>query len=252
MRSAVVPVVLGAGLALAGAAAAQNTVPAPAQGAIEPASSARTVERIFIAHSLIDLGSSEHDALLLLAAAQTLAKLTPFSARPVTKIDPPAKPFQRVPMRTVFAASIDGVIKRARQYAGGNKELVAWADRIGKDAQVKFDVPERGAQTSRIQNVLKSLISAADAVVYLDAVGAASTNRYEAVYKANAPAAVYIESQDEPGDIALSVTDQMGAPICPASHLVTYCEWTPKQEGPARVLVTNLAAQVRTFALIMN
>ena len=191
-----------------------------------------TIARIAVARQLIQIGLKDKDPLPLIVAAKIFRQLPPFKGAPPKKLGTSDKqePFVES-MSEVFSNSVDGILKRARDYAKGQADLVALIDDVA-------GMSSRGA----------------GGIIYVDSVPMKAATVYEITFEGKKRAAIYIESQEEDGSIGLIIRDAGKNSICEDRRggPLAYCEWTPRETGPFNIEITNSQDRKQDYVLVTN
>ncbi len=127
--------------------------------------------------------------------------------------------------------SVSALLARAREYAGGRKDLIALADEAAKTGT-------RGAYNP---------------VRHIDRVRAGITDVYNVTFRGGEPAFLAI-SGDGDTDLDLYVYDQNGNLICASNGPGDdeACRWYPRWTGPFIVRVRNLGGVYNQYRMWSN
>jgi len=198
--------------------AKKATEPAKKGANIDRAKRANTPEAQAVALAAMSdrlavYGDRNKDALALITAARIQAQLGLELGPADGKIH--AKP--AVPARDM---TVSGLLERARQYAGGRKDLIALADEVAKTGT-------RGAIIQRFSHPTS--------------VQARSRDVFKITFRGGVPAIVFL-SGDGDTDLDLIIKDENGNIVCRADGPTDdeICRWTPQYTGPFSVEVHNL------------
>jgi hypothetical protein len=182
-------------------------------------SNARTqaVQLAQVAQELAVYGEKNKDALALITAAQMKQRLGIRDAQADAKDAPKADP--KAP--AARDDSVAGLLARAKQYAGGRKDLVALADEVQKTG-TRGDAQGPGCYRST-------------------AVNSRSALTYTVTMRGGEPATVALTG-DGDTDLDLVVRDAYGNVICAAEGPSDRerCTWFTSRTEPFRIEVRNL------------
>jgi hypothetical protein len=173
------------------------------------------------------------DVLAMLAAARMLGQTGPRSVKLDVRSEGTAKAVDaKAGAATTRDTTLQGMLERARKYAGGRHDLNGLVDELTRSsAKVREDGPARFA--TRI----------ADGV----------TNVYSLSFRANEPVMVAITGEGA-SDLDLFVEDEAGNRICASDGGGDdeICRWTPRRNGNFRIRVRNLGAVYNEYRLWSN
>lgn len=184
-----------------------------------------------LADQLARYGDRNKDAIALIMAARLQAQVgvRDEKRQKASEGKPPADAGKAPAARDT---SVSGLLARAKQYAGGRKDLIALADEAAKDKP-------RGAIPGPIRHV--------------DRVNARTTDVYTVAFRGREPAVVLI-SGDGDTDLDLIVEDQYGNVICRSDGPSDDegCRWTPAFTGDFRIKVRNLGNVWNQYRMLSN
>jgi hypothetical protein len=233
-RKRVFALALGAALATCGGtAAAADAGKGPNVDRAKRGSSPRTeaVAQAALADQVARHADRTRDVLAMIAAARMLAQTGPRSVKLEVKIEgkPKAADGQVASARD---ATLNGMLARARQYAGGRHDLNMLVDELAKSAgKVRDDGPARWSHR----------------------IGDGMTDLYSLSFRANEPVMVAITGEGV-SDLNLSIEDEAGNRICSSDGPGDdeLCRWTPRWTGNFRIRVRNLGAAANEYRLWSN
>jgi len=220
-----------------GAPAKQATVPAKKGENVDrakrdnsPHSQAARVVLAVLADQLAVEGDRNKDAMSLITAARIQAQLGLRTGKDDKttqgKPDPKARPAG--PARDM---TVNGLLERARQYAGGRKDLIALADEVAR-------MVERGREGG-------PLVRTTD-------IQAGLHDFWAIKYGGGEPAAVAI-SHDGDADLDVFVRDESGNTVCATrAGGGETCRWMPKWTGLFRIEVRNIGVVSTRYRIITN
>jgi len=190
----------------------------PAGGALaQRAAQAADAATLHLAHSLVRYGDRRKDALALIAAARILASAG-VRERASGKVPPQVR--QKTDM------SVQGVVARAKVYAGGRADLVALADDAATGTRGNAEGPVR----------------------MFAMVPKTARDTFEFDFRGGEAAFVGV-SGDGDSDLDLYVYDAAGKLVCAAEGETDeeICRWFPKAAGRYRVVIRNLGIENQYF-----
>ena len=173
------------------------------------------------------------DVLAMLAAARMLGQTGPRAVKLDLRTEGTSKTADaKAGAATTRDTTLNGMLERARKYAGGRHDLNGLVDELAKSsAKVREDGPARFA--SRI----------ADGVTHVYTLG----------FRANEPVMVAVTGEGA-SDLDLLVEDEAGNRICASDGGGDdeICRWTPRRTGNFRIRVRNLGAVYNEYRLWSN
>ena len=206
-------------------------------GARKASPGAEAVVHAAIANRLAMYGDANKDAISLIAAARILGDLGiqtgKYEIRTVV-----TQAGAKGDAKVVTAAgsgqtdyTIGAVLARARQYAGGRKDLLALADEAAKS-------------TTRGRAGGPMMVPAR--------VDTGHTNLHTISYRGGEPATVVVVGSPD-ADFDLVVKDESGNVVCRQTGLGdSACRWTPKWTGQYRVEVANIGRASNQYRVWTN
>jgi hypothetical protein len=220
---------------LAGAAAAADAPKGPNVDPAKRGSSPRTeaVAQAALADQVARHADRTRDVLAMIAAARMLGQTGPRAVKPEMRTE--GKPKAADPKAgagTRRDTTLEGMMKRAREYAGGRNDLNGLVDELARtSAKVRKDGPARFA--SRI--------------------GDGVSDVYTMSFRADEPVMVAITGEGV-SDLDLFVEDEAGSRVCASTGAGDdeICRWTPRWNGNFRVRVRNLGAVYNEYRLWSN
>ncbi|RMH17795.1 MAG: hypothetical protein D6698_07905 [Gammaproteobacteria bacterium] len=212
--------------ATAGAAAKTNTDPA------SKASSEQTqaVEDVATADRLVAYGDAHRDALSLIAAARILKASGVRHARATKKTEGSGK--KDAQHKEDKDQTVAGILARAKQYAAGNKALIALAEDVAASS-TKGRVGGPGRATSRVYG--------------------GYTDTWTITFEGGEPAIVAIRG-DGDTDLDFYVYDENGNLIARDTDGTDYTllRWTPRWTGKFYIKVKNLGHVYNQYVIATN
>lgn len=236
---------LSAALACGGVYAAEGATPAKAQktSAKDRAGASlkvvdeigESIRQIALARQLIAHGIANKNALSLVVAMQIIreAKL-PTNARIAGAGKDPAKtpPGRISELRgaEVTAQTIQVLAKKAREFAGNRRDLLALIDEVEKSQT-------RGA----------------GGLVYGGEVSGGRAIQFQIEYEGGKPAVVYVDG-DGTTDLDVFVYDAGGRVVCADTRAIDVglCEWVVPRRAKYTVRIVNHGGTANNFALLTN
>jgi hypothetical protein len=191
---------------------------------------ADAVARASLADQLARYGDANRDSLALIAAARILQQSGAQDAKSDKKTEGAAADGKGA--KPARDASVNGMIERAKQHAGGRKDIIAMADEVGKSGSRGAVVGPKRGQTQ---------------------VNPRSTDIYNVTFRGGEPAIVAI-SGDGDTDLDLIIRDENGNVVC-ASQTTgddEACRWYPKWTGAFRIEVKNLGGVYNQYRMAHN
>ncbi len=169
------------------------------------------VARTALADQLARHGDAHKDSLALITAARILQQAGSQDIKADGKSE--GKPARDM--------SVNGMLDRARQYAGGRKDIIAMADETAKSGS-------RGATGSK------------GAGRWRGTVKARTTDVLVVTFRGTEPAMVTITG-DGDSDLDLIIRDESGNVVCASQNAGDHevCRWNPRWTGPFRIEVKN-------------
>jgi len=192
----------------------------------------QAVARAALADQLARYGDQNKDAMALITAARIQAQLGVQEAK-ADKTTEGAKPDPKAkPAGAARDVTVEGLLARAKQYAGGRKDLIALADEVAKTGT-------RGAVGGPKRSVTD--------------VQARSRDIFNVSFRGGEPAVVAI-SGDGDTDLDLVVKDENGNVVCRADGASDdeICRWTPRWTGSFRIEVQNLGNVYNRYRIMTN
>lgn len=191
----------------------------------------RAVEIALLADQLASYGDQKKDAMALIVAAKLMAEAGVQPAKH-ERTAGTGKGDKGGAAPQARDNSMNGLIARAKQYAGERKDLIALAD----------DVAKAGA---------RGAVGGPRAATYV--VEARATDIFRVFFRGGEPAAVGI-SGDGDTDLDLLVYDENGNLICRADGPSDdeICRWTPLWTGVFRIEVRNLGRVWNRYRIMTN
>lgn len=194
---------------------------------------ADAVEMGTVADHLVQYGDKNKDALAMITAARLLKQIGVRDEQRTKKSE--GKPTEGADKQAAAQPrdhSINGILTRAREYAGGRKDLLALADEAGKEGS-------RGAASGPIRHI--------------DRVEPGRSDVYTVTFRGGEPAIVAI-SGDGDTDLDLMVLDQNGNRICVSNGAGDdeACRWLPRWTGPFVIRVQNLGRVYNQYRMWSN
>lgn len=201
----------------AASAHAQTKKPANVGKPVSAAKSetAEAVEAISIADLLVRYGYVKKDPLALITAAK-IKKEAGGTESKATRVGGTAGDAKNQP----DALSVDTILARAKEMAGGRADLIALADDVAKSGTRGATSGPAGTRT----------------VVRTRAV-----DSFRVTFRGGEPARVMV-SGDGDSDLDLFIYDEHGNRVCTDddSGDTAICAWTPRYTGPFTIRVRNL------------
>ncbi len=188
------------------------------------------VARAALADQLARYGDANKDALSMIAAARILQQVGAQEAKADKKTEGGSGDAKAAkPPRDV---SVNGMLDRAKQYAGGRKDIIAMADEAAKTGSRGAVTGPRRGQTS---------------------VNARGMDYYNITFRGGEPAMVAI-SGDGDTDLDLIVRDENGNVVCRSESAGDdeICRWNPRWSGSFRIEVRNLGGVYNTYRMVHN
>ncbi len=183
-----------------------------------------------LADRLAAIGDRTKDSLLLIAAAKIKQRIgeADVTRKPAGEKDAAAADRKGGALRTDVAA----ILARARDYAGGRKDLVALAEDVAKSG-----VRGRVGGVSRTEHIIRG------------------GGEYSVIhqFQGGEPAGVAIRG-DGDTDLDLFVYDSNGKRLC-AQEGVTdeeICRWRPAETAEYRIIIRNLGGVSNSYRLWTN
>jgi hypothetical protein len=212
-----------------------SSSPPPADGtanfdnAATPGPADEGLERIALIRELIHVGTKDASALELITAARMVRGLPVYESRLPVRLVPGRAQKQLV--SDIYNSSVDGILKRARSYAGTDRVL--------------------GTLILEVEAMPRAKPGGA---AYLYSIGAGATDTYELTYEAGKRAVIYIEAQEEGHYLRLGVVDADGRHVCTGDRQLeqAHCTWTPRQTGKFRFQVVNPTKEPLNYLLFTN
>ena len=240
-RSHLFAIAVGIALAMpvpllgSGSASAADPAKGPNVDAAKRGSSPRTeaVAQAALADQVARHADRTRDVLAMIAAARMLSQTGLRAVKHDMRTEGTSKTADaKAGAATTRDTTLNGMLERARKYAGGRHDLNGLVDELAKSsAKVREDGPARFA--TRI----------ADGV----------TNVYTLSFRANEPVMVAVTGEGA-SDLDLFVEDEAGNRICASDGGGDdeICRWTPRRTGNFRIRVRNLGAVYNEYRLWSN
>jgi hypothetical protein len=229
---------VAAGLAIAACLGIASAADAPKGPNVDPAkrgSSPRTeaVAQAALADQVARHADRTRDVLAMIAAARMLGQTGPRAVKHDMRTEgKPKAADAKAGAAITRDTTLNGMLSRARQYAGGRHDLNGLVDELAKtSAKVREDGPARFATR----------------------IGDGVSDVYTMSFKANEPVMVAITG-DGVSDLDLFVEDEAGNRVCASTGAGDdeICRWTPRWSGNFRVRVRNLGAVYNEYRLWSN
>ena len=229
---------VAAGLAIAACLGIASAADAPKGPNVDPAkrgSSPRTeaVAQAALADQVARHADRTRDVLAMIAAARMLGQTGPRAVKHDMRTEgKPKAADAKAGAAITRDTTLNGMLSRARQYAGGRNDLNGLVDELAKtSAKVREDGPARFATR----------------------IGDGVSDVYTMSFKANEPVMVAITG-DGVSDLDLFVEDEAGNRVCASTGAGDdeICRWTPRWSGNFRVRVRNLGAVYNEYRLWSN
>jgi hypothetical protein len=211
----------------------------PAKGAnVDPAkrgSSPRTeaVAQAALADQVARHADRTRDVLAMIAAARMLGQTGPRAVKLEMRTEGKSMAADtKVGSPTTRDTTLNGMLERARKYAGGRHDLNGLVDELAKSsAKVREDGPARFATR----------------------IGDGMTQIFTLSFRANEPVMVAITGEGH-SDLDLFVEDEAGNRICASDGGGDdeICRWTPRRTGNFRIRVRNLGAAHNEYRMWSN
>lgn len=217
-------------LGLTSACANMQTPPNVDRSSLVATSGAdEALERIALIRELIYFGSKDKNPLALVTAARMTRALPTFEGREPKKLV--ASPTTTIVISQVYDNSVDGMLKRARQFAGRDRRVLA-------EIEVVAALPKAKPGGTAYMHALNSKVS----------------DEYEISHKAGERAVIYIEAQEEDQYLQLTVLDDLGNVVCQGDRqrAQTRCAWTPLRDGKFKFRITNPLGESVQYVLFTN
>jgi hypothetical protein len=225
MKGLVIGLTALAGVALAEEAPLPNIA---TQGAGEPGG----VAQVAVAHRLYELGIERRDAVDVMAAARLAreVKFTTLSAPKTTEPVPGVEPGGPMP-GAPGPVTVPGMLAAARALSGEDEVLLTLLDRVEAEA------PDGRITATRAESVLPS----------------AQRDVWSLTFFGGALAEIAVIG-DGDGNLDLTVTDEIGTPVCVAigPSDIAYCDWVPARNGTFTVTVNNPSPAENSYLLLRN
>lgn len=195
----------------------------------------QAVELAVLADQLATYGDQKKDALALIVAARLQSEVGVQAAKHERTAGKGADKGDKKAGAAPQARdnSVAALTGRAKQYAGGRKDLIALADDVAKSGTRGVTTGPKGAThtvNARATDVFRNL-----------------------VFRGGEPAAVGI-SGDGDTDLDLVVFDENNNVVCRADGPGDdeICRWNPRWTGPFRIEVRNLGNVYNRYRILTN
>lgn len=200
----------------------------PAKRAASP--SADAVALAAMADRLAQYGDRNKDALALITAAKIFSEVGVRDEKREKTSE--GKGDDKAGKSQPRDQSVAALLARAKEYAGGRKDLIAIADETAKTGK-------RGAVAGPIRHI--------------DTVLARRTDIYNVAFRGGESAMLQI-SGDGDTDLDLIVKDEYGNVICVSDGAGDdeSCRWTPQWTGNFRIEVRNLGSVWNRYRMWSN
>ena len=184
-----------------------------------------------LADQLARYGDKNKDALAMIEAAKIFNEVGVRDEKREKKTEGAAAGDGKEGASKTRDQSVTALLARAREYAGGRKDLIALADEAAKSTK-------RGAYNP---------------VRHIDRVRGRATDVYTVTFRGGEPAFLAI-SGDGDTDLDLFVYDQNGNLICSSNSSGDdeACRWYPRWTGPFVIRVRNLGSVYNEYRMWSN
>lgn len=220
----------GAGVA-ADTPAKQGANTDPAKRGTSPRTEA--VAQAALADQVARHADRSKDVLAMIAAARLLSQVSPRAAKLDMRTEGKPKAVDaKGGATTTRDTTVNGLLARAKQYAGGRNDLNGLVDEVSKSpTRGKDDGPARVAQR----------------------IGDGVTDVYTVSFRANEPVMVAITGEGV-SDLDLTIDDENGNRVCSSTGAGDdeSCRWTPRWTGNYRIRVRNLGNVYNEYRLWTN
>ncbi len=178
---------------------------------------ADAVARAALADQLARYGDANKDSLALITAARILQQVSAQETKADKKSEGGDAKAGGKPARD---PSVTAMLDRAKQYAGGRKDIIAMADEAAKSSS-------RGASSGPRR--------------WQEQVRGRALDYYNVTFRGGEPAMVAI-SGDGDTDLDLIIRDENGNVVCASQSAGDdeVCRWYPRWTGAFRIEVKNL------------
>jgi hypothetical protein len=184
-----------------------------------------------MADSLVQYGDKNKDAMSLITAVRLLKQTGVRDEKREKKSEGRAAANEKDAGQP-RDYSINALVARAKEYAGGRQDLIALADEAAKEGS-------RGREGGPARHV--------------DRVRAGMTDVFQLTFRGGEPAVVAI-SGDGDTDLDLIVMDEFGNRVCSADGAGDdeICRWMPRFTGPFNVRIRNLGSVFNQYRMWSN
>jgi hypothetical protein len=188
------------------------------------------VTRANLADQLARYGDANKDALSMIVAANILQQVGAQDTKADKKTEGTGDP--KAGKGTARDITVKGILDRAKQYAGGRKDIIAMADEASKSSS-------RGA--------------AAGPRRWQSQVNARTVDIYNVTFRGGEAAMVAL-SGDGDTDLDLVIRDESGNVVCRSESAGDdeVCRWYPRWTGPFRIEVKNLGGVYNHYRAAHN
>lgn len=239
---------------LCGIAAADNPEAPKNKSSINAEPTANTSLLVQAAQLAVE-GESRKSPMLLLSAAELLLDLTPSQRTPEAIAVSMDGDNQRQPS-TLPPLTVDGLIQRAVEISAKDPELAKAVETVALKLQSgdRGIVARQGKDLPRkkIKDVTFCVLNVKKEYRRLEPGQSYTANNV--IYEASKPAIALVVG-DGDGDLDLWVYDDNSDNLIGRdtdSKSVCLVQWTPRYEGPFRIIVKNVGKQWEQFYVLAN
>jgi len=188
------------------------------------------VARAALADQLARYGDANKDALSMIAAARILQQVGAQETKADKQTEGTGDP--KAGKGAPRDVTVNGMLDRAKQYAGGRKDIIAMADEAAKTGSRGAAVGPRRWQSQ---------------------VNARTTDIYRVTFRGGEAAMVAL-SGDGDTDLDLIIRDENGNVVCASQSAGDdeVCRFYPRWTGPFRIEVKNLGGVYNHYRAAHN